>query len=455
MDCPQVPPRRQDVNEQLRRIRDRERTAILQSLRAGVVPRVGLQYIQVGRRAEVGAILRDLDVAKEGAASIRFVVGNFGSGKSFFLNLASTVAIEKGFLAARADITTDRRLHGSGGQARSLYAELMRSLSSKARPDGNALPGVIERWISDVTASAPAEVQDRAKAEASIQNALRPMQELVGGFDFATVVTKYFQGFQSGDANLQQSAVRWLRAEYDTKTEARHDLGVRSIINDEDIYDYLKLFAKFARIAGYSGLVVSIDEVVVLSHRLASSRARTSNYETILRMFNDCLQGSVEGLILLFGATTDALEDRRRGLFSYEALATRLAPNEFARDAVSDLSGPVIRLNNLTPEDLYVLLMRIRDVFASGEQSNWLIPDDGLQGYLSYCARTLGDAYFKTPRDSVTRFVGFLSLLEQDRTRDWRALLGQADTIGVPTNASAEIAPVVPEEQDDLAHFKL
>ena len=321
------------------RIRPRERTAILQSLRAGVVPKIGLQHIQVGRKQEIAAVLRDLDLVRDGGAAIRFIIGRFGAGKSFFLNLASTVALEKGFLVARADITTDRRLHGSSGQARALLAELMKNLSSKAKPDGGALAGVIENWISsvvqEVTASGPGD--DKVPAEIALR--LKPLQDLVGGYDFATVLTRYFQGFESGDSSLQQNAIRWLRAEYDTRTDARRDLGVRAIIGDAELYDYLKLVARFSRIAGYAGLVVCIDEMVVLSHRLASSKARSSNYEAILRMVNDCLQGGVEGLTLMFGGTDECLEDRRRGLYSYEALATRLAPNAFAKGAIQDLSG--------------------------------------------------------------------------------------------------------------------
>lgn len=436
------------------RIKDRERTAILQSLRAGVVPKIGLHHIQVGRKAEVSALLRDLDIVKDGGASIRFVVGRFGAGKSFFLNLMSTVALEKGLLVARADLTPDRRLHGSGGQARDLYAEWMRNLASKSRPDGGALAGVIERWISSVAQEVTAQGGDATAVEAAILARLRPLETLVSGFDFAAVLVRYFRAYLAGDSATQSNALKWLRAEYTTRTDARLDLGVRAIIDDADVYDYMKLFAAFARLAGYAGVFVYVDELVVLSHRLASVRARNANYEVVLRMINDCLQGGVEGLMFVFGATDEALEDRRRGLYSYEALATRLARNEFAKNGARDLSGPVMRLENLTPEDLYVLLHRIRDVFASGDPARWLLPDEGLHAYVEYSAKTLGDAYFKTPRDTVTRFVGLLNLIEQDAAHDWRASLGHADAVKVAPNPSAELGPPG-QDDDDLTHFRL
>lgn len=435
------------------RIRERDRQAILKSLRAGVVPRVGLQHIQVGRKHEISAILRDLQQTGDGSAGVRFVIGRFGSGKSFFLNLASVVAIEQGFLVARADITTGRRLHGNGGQARALYSELMRNLSSRAKPEGGALASVIEKWLSEVTHGHDGKNED---LEQTLAKDLKPLQEFVSGFDIVNVLAAYFRGYQAADDAKQAAAVRWLRAEYGTKGEARAELGVRAIIDDEDVYDYLKLMAKFACIMGYKGLVVCIDEMVVLSHRLASSKARASNYEAILRMVNDCLQGNVEGLQILFGGTDECLEDKRRGLYSYEALATRLATNEFAKDGIVDLSGPVIRLKSLTQEDLYVLLVRIRDVFAGGDPGKHLIPDDALSAFIEYSRKTLGDDYFRTPRETVIRFVGLLSLIEQDPTIDWRAALQHTSKSAVAPSPSAEASTVpTANDEEDLVSFKL
>lgn len=435
------------------KIKERERHAVLQALRAGVVPRVGLQHIQVGRRAEVSAILSDLDRAAEGGAAIRFVVGRFGSGKSFFLNLVSTLAVEKNFLVARADITTDRRLHGSGGQAKNLVAELMKNLSSKARPDGGAMGGVIDKWVTGVAHDIESRGGDGPAIEREVVQRLKPLHDLVGGFDFASVLARYYSAQVAGDDARTDAAIQWLRAEFGTKTEARERLSVREIIDDSELYDYLKLWAKFSRLAGYNGLVVGIDELVVLSHRLSSSKAREANYEAILRILNDCLQGHVEGLIVLFCGTDECLEDRRRGLFSYEALATRLATNEFAREGAGDLAGPVIRLPNLTREDLYVLLDRIRRVHALGDASRHLIPDEGLAAYLEYCNKTLGSDYFRTPREAVTRFVGLLGVLESDPSNDWRAALGRAASVEVAPSASAEAGG--PSDDEGLVSFKL
>jgi hypothetical protein len=444
-------------------IKPRERDAIIQSLRAGVVPRIGLRHLQVGRRDEVTAILTDLDHIAAGGASIRYIIGRFGAGKSFFLNLTRMLALEKKLVVAQADVTLELRLHGSAGQARSLYAELMRNLATRAKPDGGALANVVECWVSDVDYRVRNSGGDDSDVLRQIKSELRPLQEMVSGFDFAAVVERYAQGFQAHNDSLMDSALRWLRAEYRTKTEARRDLDVRSIIDDAQFYDYLRLFAAFVRKAGYAGLLVSLDEMGVFSHRLNSSQARAANYEVLLRILNDCLQGTARGIGFMFGGTNAFLEDRRRGVFSYEALATRLADNGFAKGGFKDFSGPVLRLENLTPEELFVLLRNIRSVFAMGDSSRFLIDDEGITQFMQHCSSRLGADFFLTPRDAVKPFVALLAVAEQNPGANWRSILGQTSFDQAVDPDADEPTPNVERaaeaagdnRADDLASFSL
>jgi P-loop Domain of unknown function (DUF2791) len=436
-----VPPGQAD------RIRPRERDAIVASLRAGVVPRVGQQHIQVGRAAEIRTVLHDLDRITDGGAGCRFVIGEYGSGKTFFLHLARSVALERRLVTVHADLSPDRRLHAGSGQARGLYAELMRNLATRARPDGGALASVVERFVTGALSEANTTGDEPRDA---IRSRLAALSELTGGYDFATVVGAYWRGYDGGDEQLRADAVRWLRGEFTSRVDARAALGVRTIIDDAGVYDDLKLMARFVRLAGFNGLLVCVDEMVNL-YRLAGAAARNANYEQLLRILNDSMQGSAAYLGFLFGGTPEFLLDTRRGLFSYPALASRLAPNSFASTDRLDHSGPVVRLGNLTPEDIYVLLTKLRHVYAGGDPARYLVPDEALTAYMQHCAKRIGDAYFRTPRETIRGFLDLLALLDQHPDLCWSALFDAVDLAPAPDPDST----LPPADDDELSSFRL
>lgn len=433
------------------KIRPKVRDTILQSLRAGVVPRTGQEHIQVGRAAEVKALVSDIDRIADGGSGIRFVIGDYGSGKTFFLHLIRSIAMEKRLVTVHADLTPDRRIHATGGQAQALYQELMRNLSTRSKPEGGALPSVVERFVTTAVNDAKAR---GIPPDTAIRERLAELSEMVGGYDFAEVIAAYWRGHDTGDDTLEMNAVRWLRAEFATRTEARQTLGVRTMIDDASIYDHLKLFARFVRLAGYGGLLVCMDELVNL-YKLGSGRARKSNYEQILRILNDSLQGSACGMGILLGGTPDFLLDTRRGLYSYEALQTRLAENTFAKAGLVDLSGPVLRLSGLSPEDLFVLLTKIRLVYAGGENAERIVPEEALTAFMEHCSKRIGEAYFRTPRNTIVAFVNLLSVLEQNPGSRWQEILGRVE---VPEDRNPDLAPPagdMDDEDDGLATFKL
>jgi hypothetical protein len=445
-------------------IRPRERDAILQSLRAGVVPRIGQQHIQVGRINEVRAVLDDINRISDGGSGFRFVIGEYGSGKTFFLHVVRSIALQQKLVTVHADLSPERRLHATGGQARSIYAELMRNIATRARPDGGAMASVVERFVTQ------ALTQARSSGDAPelvIHQALGQLSEMTGGYDFAEVVAKYWEGHDTGNELLKSDAIRWLRGEYSTRTDARQALGVRTIIDDGNVYDHLKLMARFVRLAGFGGMVVYLDEMVNL-YKVTNTQARNANYEQILRIVNDCTQGTVSGLGFLFGGTPDFLLDTRRGLYSYAALQSRLAENTFARDGLVDYSGPVLRLPNLTPEDFYILLRKLRHVQASGDRNAHLLPDDGLHAYMHHCAGRVGDAYFRTPRNTIKGFLDLLAVLEHNPGQRWSDLI---TTVEIPDESNPDLEPLEAaagdeptpvvnrtsptSADDDLARFKL
>ena len=418
-------------------IRPRERSAIIQSLRAGVTPRIGLEYIQVGRVNEVKAIIEDLDNIEQGGSAFRIIIGDFGAGKSFFLQLIRYIALEKGMVVINADMSPDRRLFASNGQARNLYKELARNLATRAHPEGNAMIPLVEKFITEQRRIADAEGKD---VERVIKDKLNSLSELVDGYDFAQVIATYWKAYNEGNEDLKNNVIRYLRGEYTSRADARRDLGVRAIVEDNNVYDHIKLLARFVTQAGYKGLLVNLDEVVNL-YKLPSQRARSSNYEQVLRILNDCLQGSAESLGFLLGGTPEFLMDQRKGLYSYEALHSRLAENTFAQIAnVVDYHSPILMLQNLSPEEIYVLLCNIRNVFAGGNKDKYILPDEALKAFLEHCSKNIGDAYFRTPRNTIKAFVDLLSIVEQNPDLSWQSLIGNIKIDSETDNSLVTIA---------------
>ncbi|HCH0721616.1 TPA: ATP-binding protein [Vibrio parahaemolyticus] len=432
-----------------KKIRAKERDAIIQSLKSGVTPKVGIQHIQVGRVNELKALLQDIERISDGGSAFRLIIGEYGSGKTFFLSVVRAIALERKLVTVNADLSPDRRMHASAGQARNLYSELMRNMSTRNKPDGNALTSVVEKFITETRKEA-----DRTGKSINtvIHEKLSSISDLVGGYDFAKVIEAYWIGHEEDNDTQKANAIKWLRAEYSTKTDARKDLGVRTIISDTSFYDALKIMSLFVRQAGYQGLLVNLDEMVNL-YKLNNTTARTSNYEQILRILNDCLQGTTEYLGFLLGGTPEFLLDPRKGLYSYEALQSRLAGNNFAKQAgLIDYSSPALHLASLTPEELYILLKNLRHVYAEGDESRYLVPDESLMAFLKHCSQTIGDAYFRTPRNTIKAFLDMLAVIDQNPTISWNNLVS---SVGIKEDKPSDVELELDENEDGLADFKL
>lgn len=435
-------------------IRSRVRDTILQALSAGVVPRTGIQHIQVGRHREIKELLRDIDRVSDGGAGIRFIVGDYGSGKTFFLNLVREMALRRKLVTVQADLSSDLRLYSGRGQSRALYSELVRGMSTRSRPDGGALASVVERFVTTAMTQAEAE---KCSPDEVITSRMESLTELIGGFDFAAVIKAYWEACDADDSERKQSAIRWIRGEFSTKTEARQVLGVRTIVDDSNVYDHLKLLALFCRLAGYAGLLVCIDELVSI-YMLQNSIARRGNFEVLLRIVNDSIQGNTSGIGFVLAGTPEFLQDHRRGINSHEALSSRLEGNTFATGGLVDFSGPVIRLQNLTAEDLFILLRNVRNVFCGGEGTTLRFPDEAIEAFMRHCMERIGEAYFRTPRTSIRSFVQLLSVLDQNPKSRWEDLVNQTLVEADMPSALTEIVDAESEgktEDNELAAFRL
>ena len=421
------------TDENINKIPKRVLTSLLSSVSAGVVPRSGAPYIAIGRNDEIAALLSDLELVNDGGGAMRFLIGRYGSGKSFLIQLMRGYALEKGFITADADLSPERRLYGTGGSGVATYRELMKNLASKSSPDGAALPKIIARWISELRMELE-DIRDESvltqKLGARILSELREMEFLVGGFDFAKVLSEYYSAYMNDDDQKKSACLRWLRGEFATKTEARRELGfqISIIIDDENWYDFLKLWASLVRRMGYRGLVVFIDECVNL-YKITHRVSRENNYEKILAMFNDTLQGRAPGLELILGGTPQFLEDTRRGLFGYEALRSRLCDSRFSSEGFKNLIGPVIRLRRLSDDELFALIVRVTKLH--GKNYGWepRITTEEMIAFLKICLERAGADTMITPREMLRDYMTVLNILMQNENVRFADIAGTAVTL--------------------------
>ncbi len=428
---------------------------VLNSLKGGVVPRIGLPYIAVGRKNEIEALLHDVDIISEGGASFRFIVGRYGSGKSFLLQIIRNYAMDRGFIVADADLSPERRLQGTKGQGLATYRELIGNLSTKTKPEGGALTLVLDRWISKLQSDAVLETSLDAgdplltkAVDRKIYEVTGKISEMVHGFEFSKLLSMYYHAYVEGDDETKQKVVRWFRGEYALKSEAKQELGVNIIITDDDWYDYLKLFAVFFRMAGYAGMMIMIDELVNI-YKIPNTVTRQYNYEKILTMYNDTLQGKASYLGIIMGSTPQALEDRRKGIYSYEALRSRLAEGRFSKPGARDLLAPVIRLEALTAEEMLVLCEKLSSMHAGLYGYEERISGKDLSSFIKLEYGRIGADVNITPREVIRDFIELLDLMYQNPGLSMESLLGSEDFSYAKSEAVSD------EAEDSYAEFTI
>ena len=426
--------------------------ALLLSLAAGVVPRSGAPYIAIGRNEEIDALLDNLHTVEDGGAAIRFLIGRYGSGKSFLMQLIRGNALDRGFLTADADLSPERKLCGGNGVA--TYRELMRNLASKSCPDGAAMTSVLSRYYLQMKQNLvndgilPDDPLFIFELKKRIYSALSSLQGSVGGFDFSSALGLYYDAFISEDEEKKSAALRWLRGEYTTKTEAKRAMGipVSTIVGDDNWYDYVKLWAEFSNLVGYKGLVIFIDECVNL-YKIANRLSREANYEKLLAIFNDTMQGRASHIGVIFSGTPQFLEDTRRGLFSYDALKSRLADSKYQDMGYRNLTSPVIRLRTLSDNELYALLARLNKLWGQKYPEARLPNSEQMKFFLAESMSHTGASELMTPREMIRNYLSLLAVLRDNESATFEILLAQNKPI------PKEVAPS--EQDEDLFEFEL
>ena len=405
-------------------------TTLMNSLKGGVVPRIGLGYIAVGREQEIKALLNDVDIIEEGGATFRFLVGRYGSGKSFLLQTIRTHVMDRGFVVIDADLSPERRLMGTKGQGVATYRELIQNMSTKTKPDGQALPLILEKWISNIKTQVIKEmngdvneIEFSKRIKTKIFENIANLEGMVYGFDFAKVINMYYEAYEQGDDEKKSKVLRWFRGEYATKTEAKNELGINIIITDENWYEYVKLFAIFLVNAGYKGMLMLIDELVNL-YRIPSPITRQYNYEKILTMYNDTLQGKAKYLGIIMGGTPQCVEDTRKGIFSYDALRSRLTEGKFASEDTINLLSPIIRLKRLIPDEMFILIEKLRDIHADLHEYKSELKQEDLMQFIKIEYERVGANINITPREIIRDFIELLDILYQNPNKTFAEIIG-------------------------------
>jgi len=401
---------------------------LINALKGGVVPRVGLEYITVGRAQEITAILHDIEMIEDGSASFRFIVGKYGSGKSFLLQTIRNYAAAKGFVVVDADLSPERRFAGTKGQGLATYKELIRNLSTKSKPDGGALPLILEKWITGIQVTVKTESNVSGDefddlVEKNIYAVASSLEGMVNGFEFAKAVVIYWKAYRQDDAAMKSNVLKWFRGEYPSRKEAKDDLGINFIVTDESWYDFLKVFAAFLVGAGYKGMLVVIDELVNI-FKIPNSITRANNYEKILTMYNDVLQGKASHIGFLMGGTPQCIEDKYKGVFSYEALRSRLSEGHFATSDVKDLSAPIIRLSMLSQEEMYILVEKLLNIHGGLYHYTPSLTHDELVYFLTVEYNRVGAATHITPREIIRDFIELVNILYQNPQKSVSEILG-------------------------------
>lgn len=418
---------------------------LLSSLTAGVVPRVGAPYIAIGRREEIASLLDNLEDVSDGGATCRFLIGRYGSGKSFLIQLIRGYALDRGFICADADLSPERRLSGGNGAGLATYRELMTNMSSKACPDGGALATVLSRHFTKLRTELIAEGVEPETDEfvrgirKKVFATLSELEGDVGGFDFARVLTEYYNASICDDSDKKSNCLRWLRGEFSTKTEAKNALGftVSTIIDDDNWYNFIKLFSSLSVYLGYSGLVLFIDECVNL-YKIPNRISREANYEKLLAIFNDTLQGKAKNLGIIFGGTPQFLEDTRRGLFSYDALRSRLQDSKYSDMGYKNLSSPVIRLPRLSDNELLALVKRLTKLYQQREGTVHPPVSDGqIERFLNNALAKAGAEELITPREIIRDYLTLLNILRDNPDACFDDLMSKASFISEESGGAA------------------
>lgn len=405
------------------RINPKEASTIIKSLEAGVVPDIGLGHLLVGRKAEVDELIKILSHIEDGDSDLRFWVGDFGSGKSFMLKTIENLALSKNFVVSTIDLNPSRRFYATDRKAVNLYSTVLENIRTKNLRSGNVIESIIEQWISTIFKNLSDEkgydLKElmagfyRDEVIGIILETLSRFEAVGLSYELGQAISKYYEGFITGDRILKLKAIRWIRGDITTKTEAKKELGINEIINDDNYFEAIKNLAELFREIGYQGFVINFDEAVNL-YKLPHSTTRQRNYEKILNIYNECKSNLAKGLFINLAATRKTVFDESRGLASYGALKGRLGTEASMDSDFINTNKTVLGLKVLSDEEIYTLLENLVSIYNIHYKTKIDFTSDQIVTYMEGQLNRPGADEFLTPRAVIKDFIEILDIKRQN-----------------------------------------
>lgn len=380
--------------------------SIINALKNGNVPPEGVGEICVGRERELEEFDKIFSKVKDGAAVTRFLNGEFGSGKSFFLKLLEERALADNFVVAKVTLSRDVPFN----KFEVVYRSIVASLRCKT---GTSLEHIIEKWTTQLRMMALRETTDPYQQERividNINNDLKEVRK--HATTFAAAIENYYKLSARGDQETAKYAMAWLSGEKNIPYTIKRQFGVKGDIDRENAFKYLEALSSFLMALKYSGLIILIDEAEHIM-TLHTKKLRDTAYDYMRFIYDECSLGRFHNTLFIFAGTPEFFEDPKMGVPSYTALNERI--EDVLNTEFKDLRKPIIRLDGFKKDNLMELSDRLISMHEEVYEWEAKPVRESLDGIIARHEANAELTGYISPRNFVKSFISVLDVVQQN-----------------------------------------
>lgn len=348
---------------------------IIDSLRNGTVPAEGTENIAVGIDEELTEIQDQIERTREDKSAFKFIIGDYGSGKTFFSTSVREMAYDKKFVVSSVVISQETPLH----KFEELYRKIMEGMRTSENKKIPAFNFILEEWLLNIEDKV-IEIEgldpyeDSKKFQIEMNKRINEELMIVGSIaaSFANAIRAFYKAKYEGDTVLAQGAVAWLKGD-NVRAELKSKLGVIGTITRENSFEFFRALLQMIKTAGYEGLMIILDEVETVQ-KLVRKDMRSAAYENLRFFIDESDRNSFPSCFFLYTGTTDLMESEK-GFKSLEPLYQRIKVEREKGDKFKNLRQPVMFLDGLNRDRLYEVACRVRNIH--GQVYSWM-PNDKL-----------------------------------------------------------------------------